>query len=156
MASSNSPQLQAVNISIVSQKWFWKQRLLSISNVLKELDMVEGDDYQQAWKKTVSFPSEVHVELLKSGSIPDPYIGFNEHQVQCVSSNSILILGSKLINGLGIGDVEWLYKCDFEFDKSTGHKYGKLIFEGLDTICDVYLVSHNKNPQITLITYEVL
>lgn len=42
----------------------------------------------------------------------------------------------------GIGDTEWLYKCSFPFDRSQQHLYGLLKFDGLDTVCDVYLVSY--------------
>lgn len=40
---------------------------------------------QIAWRKSLtgSVPSEVHVELLEAGLIPDPFVGFNEHKVQC-------------------------------------------------------------------------
>lgn len=55
------------------ENWAWKQL---------ESD---SDDIQNThgWSKASRMPSEVHVELLQSGSIPDPYIGFNEHTVQC-------------------------------------------------------------------------
>ena len=42
----------------------------------------------------------------------------------------------------GVGDAEWLYKCEFKnLPSSEAFKHGLLVFEGLDTICDVYLVS---------------
>lgn len=44
----------------------------------------------------------------------------------------------------GIGEVEWLYKTSFDFDKSSKHTNAILTFEGLDTICDVYLVSMSR------------
>ncbi|KAF5314882.1 hypothetical protein D9619_007494 [Psilocybe cf. subviscida] len=94
--------------------WMWKQREINnpISNELKS----------SGWRKAASFPSEIHVELLKAGLIPDPYIGFNEHKVQW------------------IGDVEWLYECSFSLEKGiTSHKHAIFHFHGLDTICDVYL-----------------
>ncbi|KAF8900302.1 glycoside hydrolase superfamily [Gymnopilus junonius] len=91
------------------------------ADVIRELDVVENVDFRLGWKKATSFPSEIHVELLSLKAIPDPYVGFNEHKVQW------------------IGDAEWLYQCTFPFDLSIPHQYAKLIFEGLDTICDVYL-----------------
>ncbi len=54
--------------------WSWKQLQPSDDNT---------HDDTGGWSKASCMPSEVHVELLKSGMIPDPYIGFNEHQVQC-------------------------------------------------------------------------
>ncbi|KAJ7196944.1 glycoside hydrolase [Mycena pura] len=90
--------------------WWWKQR--GLGSVLDEVD---------GWKAAQTCPSEIHVELLKSGAIPDPYLGSNEHQVQWV------------------GKVEWLYKCTFDFAPDDKESHALLEFLGLDTICDVYL-----------------
>ncbi|KAF9554321.1 glycoside hydrolase [Agrocybe pediades] len=127
------------SVDLGSYPWFWKQRLPSESlpNVLDELDLQEATgvgsdsgDFVQGWRRTSIpasgsgyIPSEVHVELMNAGVIPDPYVAFNEHKAQW------------------IGDVEWLYKCTFPVDTTTAHahKCAKLVFEGLDTICDVYL-----------------
>lgn len=80
-----SPTSSYLNIG--KQDWWWKQRDPSIVDVCGEVGQVSaGDaDFRTGWKKATSFPSEVHVELLKLGAIPDPYIGFNEHAVQCKS-----------------------------------------------------------------------
>lgn len=47
-------------------------------------------------------------------------------------------LSSDHDNQIGIADAEWLYK--YTFTHSATHKHALLVFEGLDTICDVYLV----------------
>ena len=65
------------------QGWQWKQRDHAFLNVLQELELGSSADFRQGWITATSFPSEVHVELLNVGAIPDPYVGFNEHQVQC-------------------------------------------------------------------------
>lgn len=65
----------AAIITPISQNWSWKQRDASIASVLDEVNLT--------WSPATSFPSEVHVELLKAGRIPDPFLGFNEHDVQC-------------------------------------------------------------------------
>ena len=75
-----------------------------------------------AWYSARTSPSEIHVELRKAGFIPDPYIGFNEHQVQW------------------IGDAEWVYKCEFGVGDADVGRRGILEFAGLDAIADVYLV----------------
>ena len=67
----------AARVTSISQGWAWKERDASIASVLDELN---PDSY---WAKAAAFPSEVHVELLKAGRIPDPFKGFNEHEVQC-------------------------------------------------------------------------
>ncbi|KAJ7062793.1 glycoside hydrolase family 2 protein [Mycena amicta] len=79
--------------------------------------------WDNGWRAAQTSPSEIHVELLKSGLIPDPYIGFNEHKVQWV------------------GKVEWLYKCTFDFASQDKETHALLEFLGLDTLCDVYLNS---------------
>ncbi|KAJ6506424.1 glycoside hydrolase [Mycena vitilis] len=98
----------------LSSNWLWKQREPAVEPVL-------GEIAAQGWKTAQTYPSEIHVELLKSGAIPDPYLGFNENKVQW------------------IGKVEWLYKCTFDFTADTKETGALLEFLGLDTICDVYL-----------------
>ncbi|EJT97015.1 glycoside hydrolase [Dacryopinax primogenitus] len=68
-------------------------------------------------------PSDVYAELTLAGAIPHPYKKWNEHQVQW------------------IGDREWVYSCQFALEGGE-LKQGEnadLVFEGLDTYCDVYL-----------------
>ncbi|KAG6917171.1 hypothetical protein DXG01_003607 [Tephrocybe rancida] len=105
----------------ISEGWSWKQRNTKVSAVLDELAAPSQGSIEEAWRVAQAYPSEVHVELLKEGLIPDPYIGHDEHKVQWV------------------GDVEWLYKVSFPFTKVAGHDHAVLEFEGLDTLCDVYL-----------------
>lgn len=61
--------------AVLDKNWSWKQRDPSV-DVLGEI----GSD---GWKPATSFPSEIHVELIKAGLIPGPFVGFNEHKVQC-------------------------------------------------------------------------
>nr|GAT54791.1 predicted protein [Mycena chlorophos] len=99
---------------LLDKSWQWKQRDTAVAAVL---------DDSTGWTVAQTSPSEIHVELLKAGRIPDPYIGFNEHKLQW------------------IGEVEWLYQCNFDFTPLANEKYALLEFLGLDTICDVYLNS---------------
>ena len=57
----------------LKSNWKWKQCEAGLEEAL------ESDN----WRETQTYPSEVHVELLKNGLIPDPYLASNEHQVQC-------------------------------------------------------------------------
>lgn len=41
----------------------------------------------------------------------------------------------------GVGEREWLYASNFMFDKNAIEDSAELVFEGLDTVCSVYLVS---------------
>lgn len=56
--------------------WHWKERSPS-ADISAELDA-------GGWTACAQFPSEVHVELLCAGQTSDPYVGFNEHDVQCM------------------------------------------------------------------------
>ncbi|THU85796.1 hypothetical protein K435DRAFT_868933 [Dendrothele bispora CBS 962.96] len=60
------------------------------------------------------------VELLQNGIIPDPFVGFNKHKVQW------------------IGEVEWLYTCPL-LKIESGRQSAVLEFQGLDTLCDIYV-----------------
>ncbi|KAF9490586.1 glycoside hydrolase family 2 protein [Pleurotus eryngii] len=115
--------------TVLDKGWFWKQRQDSIAEVVKELGHGLPDDSHDVsrgsivggWQPAVAFPSEVHVELLRSQWIPHPFVAFNEHKVHW------------------IGEVEWLYYCTFERPRLEPGQCSELIFEGLDTVCDVYL-----------------
>ena len=40
----------------------------------------------------------------------------------------------------GVGEREWLYARELNLDMEKRNQFFDLVFEGLDTICDVYLV----------------
>ena len=62
----------------LNKGWHWKERDAQ-RGVVDELE-------DASWTAARSFPSEIHAELLKAGRIPDPFLGFNEHKVQCEPS----------------------------------------------------------------------
>ena len=66
------------------------------------------------------FPTNVHLDLLHHGLIPDPYIGKNENVVQWV------------------GEKKWVYRTTFPSPESPACK-SVLSFEGLDTYATVLL-----------------
>ncbi|KAF9263450.1 glycoside hydrolase family 2 protein [Marasmius fiardii PR-910] len=68
------------------------------------------------------FPTTVHVELLRLGKIPDPFLGLNEWDVQW------------------IGESQWAFKTSFKlFDEELSAPHVDLVFEGLDTFAEVVL-----------------
>ncbi|KAI0917712.1 hypothetical protein AcW2_007777 [Taiwanofungus camphoratus] len=111
------------HISTLSDGWHWKERDATYRSVWDEaLQLTHAtDSLNSTWTAAQTFPSEIHVELLKAGHIPDPFIGFNEHKVQWV------------------GEREWLYACTFSCELRHVDALVELFFEGLDTICDIYL-----------------
>ncbi|CAE7190017.1 unnamed protein product [Rhizoctonia solani] len=74
------------------------------------------------WIPTSTFPTSVHVELIKLGKIPDPYIGLNEWDVQWV------------------GEADWAFRTSFQLQpKDLSELNADLVFDGLDTYCTVQL-----------------
>ncbi|QRV83983.1 beta-mannosidase [Ceratobasidium sp. AG-Ba] len=116
------------NTLTLASDWQWKQRDPAIANVLDELVQhrllllnQDSKDTKSTWRRAAGSPSEIHVELLRAGIIPDPYLGFNEHKVQWV------------------GKREWLYSHSFELSAEQLANHVELEFEGLDTFCTAYL-----------------
>jgi beta-mannosidase len=67
-------------------------------------------------------PGVVHTDLLRNGLIPDPFDRDNEFRLQW------------------IGLTDWEYQTSFQVDAaSLGHDHIDLVFDGLDTLADVYL-----------------
>lgn len=66
---------------VLKSNWVWKQHGEDEDISVR----VSRDDLgsEAGWTAVSAMPSEIHVELLKNQLIPDPYIGFNEHSVQC-------------------------------------------------------------------------
>lgn len=62
-------------VTELKEGWKWKQRIPGI-NICEEL-------VQEGWSKAKTMPSEIHLELMHVGRIPDPYLGHNEHKIQC-------------------------------------------------------------------------
>ncbi|KAH9483065.1 Beta-mannosidase B [Psilocybe cubensis] len=74
------------------------------------------------WLQVSSFPTTVHVELIKQKLIPDPFIGLHEWDVQWV------------------GEAEWAFKTDLHVtDGELASPNVDLLFEGLDTFATVKL-----------------
>ncbi|KAF4620078.1 hypothetical protein D9613_005220 [Agrocybe pediades] len=74
------------------------------------------------WLAVSSFPTTVHVELLKLKKIPDPFVGLNEWDVQWV------------------GEAEWAFKTTLDVTEAElAAPNLDLIFEGLDTFATVKL-----------------
>src|SRR5215469_2507195 len=67
-------------------------------------------------------PGVVHTDLLRNKLIPDPFYQDNEARLQW------------------IGLADWEYRTTLQVDSATlGHPHVDLIFEGLDTLAEVYL-----------------
>ncbi|EXJ72873.1 uncharacterized protein A1O5_04021 [Cladophialophora psammophila CBS 110553] len=84
-------------------------------------------------------PTEIHLDLLANGVIPDPFIGKNEEAVQWVREQS------------------WIYELQFEVPEDAIGKPNRravLLFEGLDTFATVKLNDQtSSNPTILFVNH---
>lgn len=78
----------------------------------------EGPD-TKFWP-VAQFPTNIHLDLLHNGLIPDPFIGKNETDVQWV------------------GETQWVYRTKF-FSPEIVRRKAVLAFDGLDTYATVML-----------------
>ncbi|KAI1389079.1 glycoside hydrolase family 2 protein [Hypoxylon trugodes] len=80
--------------------------------------------YPEKWLKVPKVPSQVHIDLLANGRIPDPFIDLNELAVQWIN------------------EKDWVYRVHFKRPvgpKTAKKVIGDLVFEGLDTFASVSL-----------------
>ena len=85
---------------------------------------VNGTTLSKTWHLARPLPTNIHLDLLADGLIPDPFITKNEEQVQW------------------IGEQTWIYETSFKFAANPfprGHEKTVLVFEGLDTFATVKL-----------------
>lgn len=81
----------------------------------------KADAGEQDWLPA-KVPGTVHTDLLKNGTIADPFYGCNEKELQW------------------IGAADWIYRKSFTADeKLLSGKHILLVFEGLDTYAEVFL-----------------
>jgi beta-mannosidase len=66
-------------------------------------------------------PGHVHLDLIQNGIIADPFVQMNE-------------LGCQWVD-----DAEWSYRTKFDWSPKEGLPRRELKFEGLDTVCTVFL-----------------
>ncbi|MBN1385005.1 MAG: glycoside hydrolase family 2 protein [Elusimicrobia bacterium] len=73
------------------------------------------------WERAV-VPGCIQMDLMALGKLPDPFFGTNEIQF------------------IGMEADEWSYRKTFIIEKEElSYSQIKLVFEGIDTFCDVYL-----------------
>ena len=81
----------------------------------------QADKEDSKYLPVGQFPTNVHLDLLHHGLIPDPFIGKNELDVQW------------------IGEVQWVYKTSFSAPAVASGVKAILAFDGLDTFATVVL-----------------
>ncbi|KAH7273436.1 hypothetical protein MRS44_001674 [Fusarium solani] len=81
----------------------------------------QAKDDDASYLSVAQFPTNVHLDLLHHGKIPDPFIGKNENEVQW------------------IGETDWVYRTTFASPKVADGARAVLAFDGLDTFATVKL-----------------
>ena len=79
---------------------------------------------ESSFLPTAQFPTTIHLDLMKHGIIPDPFLDINWAKIQWV------------------GEEEWLYRTTFKGPpKHADATKFELVFEGLDTHATISLNS---------------
>ncbi|PGH10170.1 hypothetical protein AJ79_05525 [Helicocarpus griseus UAMH5409] len=81
----------------------------------------QADDEKSQFLSVAQFPTNVHLDLMHHGIIPDPFIGKNELDVQWV------------------GEKSWIYQTTFDTPTLKDGDKVVLTFDGLDTHATVLL-----------------
>ena len=102
---SYSTKMIARTVTLINQGWTFKQ----------------ADDESSQFLPVAQFPTNIHLDLIHHGIIPDPFIGKNENHVQWV------------------GEKDWVYKTSFQTPKEFKEARAVLAFDGLDTYATVVL-----------------
>jgi beta-mannosidase len=77
--------------------------------------------YSDAEWLSATVPGHIHLDLMEHGIIPNPHERMHEMGVQWVDK------------------TDWSYRCKFEWELDEEEPNQKLVFEGLDTICTIFL-----------------
>jgi hypothetical protein len=109
--------LQADELSSRTLRSGWQFRAIGNTEATANTDKSDVKQWHPA-----QFPGVVQTDLLRNGLIPDPFDRDNEFRLQW------------------IGLTDWEYQTVFQADAaSLGHDHVDLVFDGLDTLADVYL-----------------
>lgn len=77
--------------------------------------------YSNAEWLSATVPGHVHLDLMEHGLIPNPHERMHE------------------IGAQWIDQTDWSYRCKFEWEPQENLPNRVLVFEGLDTICTIFL-----------------
>ena len=81
----------------------------------------QADSPQSSFLETQGFPTNIHLDLMHHGLIPNPFSGKHEDNVQWV------------------GEKSWIYKTTFPSPNIRWEEKAVLAFDGLDTFAKVKL-----------------
>ncbi|KAI5480231.1 glycoside hydrolase family 2 protein [Pseudohyphozyma bogoriensis] len=98
----------------------WEYRQSSKPPLTPTRDVLaDAEGLAEGWTRCTQMPSQIHVELIEAGRIPDPFLGLNEEKVQWV------------------GESDWIYRTVFPTPEGLAGEQVDLVFDGLDTFATV-------------------
>ena len=106
------------------QKWKMKM-MLPGQGIKAGLHKLPPEDIETLVWNTGEVPGDVYTDLWKAGVIDDPYFGRNSVRAQWVQQ------------------YEWWYAYQFNVTEDISDQVVKLLFEGVDYSCDVWLNGHH-------------
>ena len=101
-------------VSLNSDWYFALENSALDSLSYEEMNIVPDKFY------SATVPGTIHTDLLNNNLIEDPFYSDNEKRLQWIAN------------------YDWVYQKEFIFNNKDGEKYN-LVFDGLDTIADIYL-----------------
>lgn len=104
-------------------KWTMKM-MLPGEGVKMGLPQLPPEDIETLVWNYAKVPGDVYTDLWKAGVIEDPYFGRNSVKAQWVQQ------------------YEWWYSHQFHVSEPIDDKVIKIVFEGVDYACDVWLNGH--------------
>ena len=99
----------------LNKNWKFKLAELSLSTEFIPNQKIKPGEWFAA-----TIPGTIHTDLLNNNLIEDPFFSDNELKLNWISV------------------CDWIYQTKFDFNHLTSNNIG-LVFEGLDTICEIYL-----------------
>jgi len=79
------------------------------------------NDNEGEFAFTGNIPGTVQGDLVSQKLVPHPYVGLNERHM------------------LDLENKSWIYIKEFELDNLPAEENVELVFEGIDTLSDIYL-----------------
>ena len=95
----------------------WKFKLAESSN---SAEIIRNQKIKPGEWFTATIPGTIHTDVLNNKLIEDPFYSDNELKLNWIA------------------ECDWIYQTEFDFKDNT-NKNVNLVFEGLDTICEIYL-----------------
>lgn len=100
----------------------WKMKMMLPGQGVREgLNTIPPEDIETLVWNPANVPGDVYTDLWKIGAIEDPYFGRNSVKAQWVAL------------------YEWWYALQFNVTEDISEQLVRIVFEGVDYSCDVYL-----------------